>query len=84
MDSPRSEAVMTRFKGSPVGDGVTVGAGGRFVEVRGCGGHSHRSRRWRKEDGEKKVVVTYPGARVWLLYPLDSGCFVLKTQSRMI
>lgn len=45
MDSPRSEAVMTGFKGSPVGDGVTVGAGGRFVEVRGCGGHSHCSGR---------------------------------------
>ena len=73
MDSPRAEAIMTRLKRSSVGEGATVRASGRVVEVRGCGGHYYQ--REGKDVWKRGVVGTSTATRLWVLYLSDVELF---------
>ena len=81
VDSPGSETVMTRFKGSSVGDGATVGEGGRLVEVRERGGHSHCSRgRGKGVEGKETVVISSGASIRAFIVLLDLGFAVFRAQ----
>ena len=72
VDSPGSEAITARFKGSSVYGGTTVREDGRFVEVRGCRRHSSYSRGQRKDVGKKGTVETFSGE--WTRIFIFVGC----------
>lgn len=69
VDSAGAETIMTKFKGSSGGGGLTVPK--RFVEVRRCRRHSECAGRRGKGCWKKESKETFWGERILFLYWLD-------------